>query len=527
MAIIYSYPEIGSVHNDDLFIISRTSSDNKTFSLKATELSNYILGGFSIGIAGNSGTGTIANGETLSIIGANNEILTTASGQDITVSIDPKSVVTYSLSGQVSLVDDYKIVLNDSSTLTPTEVVLEAGTGITLLDQGNNTVQIQSISDVTVAANAAVNTLPIFYPATNTLGNSPISISRDAGNNPSTVTLSTTSGQAAKWFFNGAGTKFTMYNTAGNDIFLLSGDNTGYYTYNFQMRGSLAVGRSQQSTAVTLDVGAPSDTRPAAWFRNGVVISNNPPGVQVDNTSMVIGAGNNDNISGSDHCLIVGSGNQITVSSSQSVAFGQGNAITNSNDAFAVGNSNTLSSSRRTQALGYNNQIQASSSFIAGGDNNISTSNSNIMVLGYDNSLPSGNNASAVYIIGGNNQPFGSAVLRESFGIGNNLTLSQNVMTLGYRNNASGYPTPDKNLGLGDTKFVVGVGSSTITNANALIITEGGVNGGSQGSTPQIPRVILPSVVGFNFADDTAAAAGGIPVGGLYHNAGVLRIRLT
>ena len=100
-------------------------------------------------------------------------------------------------------------------------------------------------------------------------------------------------------------------------------------------------------------------------------------------------------------------------------------------------------------------------------------------------------------------------------------------MTLGYRNNASGYPATDKNSGLGETKFVVSVGSSTITNANALIITEGGINGGSSGNVPQIPRIILPTVVGFNFADDTAAAAGGIPIGGLYHNAGVLRIRLT
>ena len=30
-----------------------------------------------------------------------------------------------------------------------------------------------------------------------------------------------------------------------------------------------------------------------------------------------------------------------------------------------------------------------------------------------------------------------------------------------------------------------------------------------------------------NFADDTAAAAGDVPVGGLYHNAGALRIRLA
>jgi len=38
---------------------------------------------------------------------------------------------------------------------------------------------------------------------------------------------------------------------------------------------------------------------------------------------------------------------------------------------------------------------------------------------------------------------------------------------------------------------------------------------------------VLVTLVNFNFADDTAAAAGGIPVGGLYHNAGVVRIRLT
>lgn len=30
-----------------------------------------------------------------------------------------------------------------------------------------------------------------------------------------------------------------------------------------------------------------------------------------------------------------------------------------------------------------------------------------------------------------------------------------------------------------------------------------------------------------DYADDTAAAAGGVPVGGLYHNAGAVRVRLT
>jgi hypothetical protein len=97
-------------------------------------------------------------------------------------------------------------------------------------------------------------------------------------------------------------------------------------------------------------------------------------------------------------------------------------------------------------------------------------------------------------------------------------------MTLGYRNDTTLYPTIDRNNGLGETKFVVAVGSSTTTNANALLITEGGISGGSGGTVPQVPRVILPTVPSFSASDDTAATAIGIPSGGLYQSNGGLRI---
>jgi len=312
------------------------------------------------------------------------------------------------------------------------------------------------------------------------------------------------------------------YNTVGNDWFLLTGDNTGFYQSNFQMRGNLAVGRSSQAIGATLDVGDSADTIPAAWFRNGVVVSNNPSGVQVDNTSMVIGAGNNDNVSGSDHCLIVGSGNQITSNSDQSVAFGQGNAVTSSIDAFAVGNSNTLTSSIRTQALGFNNTVTASSSFVAGGGNSI-TANSNIFALGDGHTVTTTGSTEDAYLIGSGNTITGGT---GSFAIGSNLDGDTgNHMVVGYRNDKTSYPTTNYSLGLGNTKFALAVGSTTTTNSNALLITEGGVNRGGSG-VAQVPRVVLPTIVGFNFADDTAALAGGIPFGGLYHNAGALRINL-
>jgi len=257
-----------------------------------------------------------------------------------------------------------------------------------------------------------------------------------------------------------------------------------------------------------------------ATFKGGVIISNSPGGVQVDNSSLVVGSGTNDIIAGSDHCLTVGSNNQITSNSDQSVAFGQGNSIAGSIDAFAVGNSNSIISSNRTQVLGFNNTATSSSSFVAGGANSISAT-SNVFALG-DNHTVSGTTQDA-YLLGTSNTITGGT---GSFAIGNNIDGDTgNHMVIGYRNDKSSYPATDYALGLGNTKFALSVGSTTTTDSNAIIITEGGVNRG--GGVAQIPRVVLPTILNFNFADDTAAAAGGIPVGGLYHNAGVIRIRLT
>jgi hypothetical protein len=315
----------------------------------------------------------------------------------------------------------------------------------------------------------------------------------------STVQINTnTGGNATNYLFGPFAFSSTQFSFKSN------GNNGGFYrSGNFRFEENLAVGRTNDPVLSRLDVGTSADTIPAAFFRNGVVISNNPSGVQVDNTSMVIGAGNNDNVSGSDHCLIVGSGNQITSNSDQSVAFGQGNSITNSTDAFAVGNSNTVANSLRTLTLGYDNNVQSASSFIAGGSNTVNSGDTNI-AIGFGNTVNNGN----------------------AFAIGNIVTSDQGEMVLGFRNNQLEYPSTDINNGLSEVKFVVATGASNNTNSNALLITAGGKTGGNP-AVPQIPRVILPTVVGFNFADDTAAAAGGIPVGGLYHNAGALRIRLT
>jgi hypothetical protein len=215
---------------------------------------------------------------------------------------------------------------------------------------------------------------------------------------------------------------------------------------------------------------------------------------------MVIGAGNNDNVSGSDHCLIVGSGNQILSNSDQSVAFGQGNTITGSTDALAVGNSNTITSSQRTLALGYSNDVTSASSFVAGGNNTANSGDTNI-VIGYNSSS-----------VGSNN-----------FAIGNEVESRFNEMVLGFRNNTTYGFAVDYPKGLSEVKFVVATGASTNINSNALLITAGGKNVGNP-SVPQIPRVILPTVRDFSATSPSSADAIGVPRGGLYHNSGIVLI---
>ena len=42
-----------------------------------------------------------------------------------------------------------------------------------------------------------------------------------------------------------------------------------------------------------------------------------------------------------------------------------------------------------------------------------------------------------------------------------------------------------------------------------------------------VPQLVVTEYSTLNYADDTAAAAGGVPLGGIYHNAGALRIRIS
>ena len=305
--------------------------------------------------------------------------------------------------------------------------------------------------------------------------------------------------------------------------FQINTSNGGFYkSGNFRFEKKLAVGRTNDPTGATLDVGTPADTDPAAWFRNGVIISNNPGGPTVDNTSMIIGAGNNDIVSGSDNCLAVGNNNQILADSDHSLAVGQGNTMTNADNSIVVGQQNTLTGNR-LYVLGFSNELTCASAFTLGGDNNV-TGTQNNFAIGYNNIISGpqknitigtantiSNDSGLGYeqaTILGNNCRLTSANTGSGTQFGMVVIGSNNAQN--YPGTTSGQPFRPKIVLAAD----VGGGQK-----DALVISEG-VNGIAS-------MLHSDALLEHNFANDVAAAAGGVPVGALYHNAGEVRIRIV
>jgi len=258
----------------------------------------------------------------------------------------------------------------------------------------------------------------------------------------------------------------------------------------------------------------------------GMVISPNPVNIQVDDSSLVIGAGNNDIVDGSDHCLAVGNGIQILDGSDQSMAVGTGSTISASNNSMILGRAGQIRNSVNSAIVGENNRIGnvggvAMSRSMAIGSSHIIEGQSGGgrslgFAFGFNHTLTNIQNNSMAL-------GFGNSITtshRNSIMVGGALTGVSETMTMGFRNNTGQYPSPDTANGLGLVKYAIAVGSTNNTNSNAILITEGG-----QGSL--IPRIIMPTLLTLDFTSDTDAGNNGIPIGGLYHNTGQLFIRRT
>ena len=180
-------------------------------------------------------------------------------------------------------------------------------------------------------------------------------------------------------------------------------------------------------------------------------------------------------------------GNALNVTGQNAAAFGQANTVSGSR-AFASGSSNTVSGNSAF-ATGFNNTVAGNNSIVAGNNNSNIGANS--------------------FAVGGYND---GASFAKKLLIGEGLTaLAQGQVTVlvgQYNATLSG-----------NTVFAVGSGSGTTgtptTTQTPIAVKEGGAI---------IMEVLRSST---SYADDVAAAAGGVELGELYRNGSVVQIRIS
>ena len=240
----------------------------------------------------------------------------------------------------------------------------------------------------------------------------------------------------------------------------------------------------------------------------------------------VIAGGVNNRANG-NYSFVGGGINNQALAGDGAIAGGQNNTVNNSDGFIGGGNANTAGS--RDAVIGGNTNYAASNN---GFHNVVAGGEVNKVGAGTGNFLDSNGIFS-----GGYNNILGSS--------GTNRTKYNAI--LGGFNNAISTPT-DATKG-STFSFVIGgqenqvrpdlgietyiSGSGVIGGiANRVVHQQSVVIGGNSQQSQRNDEVTLPNLTisnyaALNYADDTAAAAGGVPLGGVYHNAGILQIRIV
>ena len=405
-------------------------------------------------------------------------------------------------------------------TVTAEDLDTSGNTGTGSVDLDSEVLQIRGTNGITT--NAFDNAIDINGSALETAINTNTS---DISTNATNITANTT-------LINERTAGITIGETTGGD----RAKDFTFQTVNFGGTPNSQFIMSQQGKFTTKSLRVDSDLESRAtenkFLNNGrVEIGSNQQtsgssnlSIGLNNTnftssySLVSGTGNT--MQRSVNAFIGGQGNNIQ-DSPESVALGEKNTLREAPASVAIGDKNTIDgqsvsqSSMRSQAFGYGNEVSGYSSMAVGGQNQLTTKQ-NGFAFGFKNQIAG--ESSNIAIGEGNEIASG----RGCYLIGGGLHGKTNTMVLGYRNDLTKRPTPDQTKGLSDARFEIGVGD--VNDHTAMVITEGGA---TISGVPQIARIILPTIVSLEFQDNAAAETGGVPIGGLYHYQGNLRIRTS
>lgn len=201
-----------------------------------------------------------------------------------------------------------------------------------------------------------------------------------------------------------------------------------------------------------------------------------------------------------------------TVSSANNYSIGWGdnaNATSIASQAFGY---ITTAAGTYSMAAGFNNITGGSASAVFGQQNNFDSNADRSLGSGFLNTLK----ASDSVVFGSFNgftwntstTPFNQFMLGKYLNVpraGSNGAASDSCAIVGKHNSYTNLP---------NAAFVVGTGVGVGAEANSFTVQHDG-------------NVLMEQVVNKNYSSDSAAASGGVPIGGIYHNSGDLKIRRT
>jgi len=275
---------------------------------------------------------------------------------------------------------------------------------------------------------------------------------------------------------------FVMNNSGETETFKYSG-YTSPYRWNNSTSGTTDVNYTKSSQFNRL---GGTNTETADSYSNFIVGKGNTVG----NSSKFFA------IFGNDNTATGGAGVGTEVGS---LIFGQNNSHIGGTGAgvFIMGAFNSASGNW-CGALGTNVSVSGYYSF--GGGSNVSVSSQGSFSWGDSNNLSGGN-------------------YQYSFGEDNDIATSSNSGIFGGKGN--------RITGSGNRNAIIGSSASTINNRNDVVMLGCSGRTATTDSATFVENLVVFNYAALDFANDTAAAAGGVVLGQIYHNNGALRIRIV
>jgi hypothetical protein len=275
-----------------------------------------------------------------------------------------------------------------------------------------------------------------------------------------------------------------------------------------------------------------ADTTNILQIDRGHSIVYGDPSNVVDYNFLLGGSGNTIDMNtrtgiNSSRCVIIGGLNNRIFPGSNSRPNDQAAIVGGENLTFGRESSNSILLGGLSNSIGYgyrsaivggeSNSFSQNDIFIGGGFSNSVLNSYSGIIAGYDNYLRSNRS-----FIGG-----GTSHNIQAYGNVNNGIIGGNSHDVDVVNNTFIGGGDTHILRTADRSAIIGGQNHTLSGHTNSVIIGGSGFTSNHNDEVIVPALTIANYASLDFASDALAAAGGVPLGGVYHNAGALRVRIV